>query len=209
MTNLKEISEFGFELVDLPNNTILIGRELVGVNSETIVNYCPNSKQIFTGYFEANDDQLYLDKEHKYPREIIASQTYIKGIPRLVLYDPLVDVLSDKNPYTDEFYQKIHKAGFKEGYNQHSKTHPLSMDQIQELFSNFFAELGSIDGCLDVSSPASCLSWFFGQIETMTKKKALIEFEWKKDFTKGIGGAGTIDIPVPKIKEETIRLTLR
>ena len=113
-----------YQPVEVDGVIYWVGKDLVGINSETISNYCPNSNQVFLGYFEANDDELYQGIGKIHPKEIVAqSQPKLDGIPVISL-DSYVDSLAKikgENKFGLALYCDYFKEGYKSNPNQYTQ----------------------------------------------------------------------------------------
>jgi len=129
-TRLKQGDKI-YNPVEVDGIVYWVGRDLVNVNSNTIPNYCPNSNQVFVGYFEANDDELYQNKGKVHPKEIIAqSQPKLNNVPVINLDSYIKGLAIKKFPYTNEgdledtidnAKRNIWKDGYNSNPNQYSR----------------------------------------------------------------------------------------
>jgi L-rhamnose isomerase len=105
-----------FQPIEVDGIIYWIGKDLVGINSKTIKNYCPNSNQIFVGYFESNDDELYQGVGKVHPKEIIAqSSNKLEGVP-IINLDEYLEKISFDYYISNDAYTISDSFHFSNGY---------------------------------------------------------------------------------------------
>jgi hypothetical protein len=200
---MKKINELGYDLIEIGDNTILVGRELIGVNSKTIVNYCPNSNQIFIGYFESKDDLLYGRTSHHHPREIIASKNPIKGVPLLEITNS-IDIVADKfshekfpdrtTPGWVDGFSALERKGYIEGYKDRIKSHPFSYDDVSFILGVALVVAQINDLTFEEKKK---------KLLDSLEKKPHMDVEYNTKATEGIEG---YELFIPKIEENKIKI---